>query len=98
MIDTLVRYTWRDIQLGAHGGESMTAILEELGIDRMTVLERIALAQEILDSVAAEQPRAPLSDAKRAELGRRLADETANPGDGVPWEEAEAAALARFAR
>lgn len=76
----------------------MSAILERLGIDRMTVLERISLAQEILESVAAEQPRAPLSDAKRQELDRRIADQEANPGDGVPWEEVEAAALARFAR
>ena len=75
----------------------MTAILERLGIDRMTVSERIALAQEILDSVAAEQPRPPLSEAKRKELDRRIADDAANPGDGVPWEEVEAAALARFA-
>ncbi len=76
----------------------MTAILERLGIDRMTVIERIALAQAILDSVAAEQPRPPLSEAKRRELDHRVADQVANPGDGVPWEEVEAAALARFAR
>jgi putative addiction module component (TIGR02574 family) len=76
----------------------MTAILQQLGIDRMTVAERIALVQEILDSVAAEQPRPPLSEAKRRELDRRLADHAANPGDCVPWEEVEAAALARFGR
>ena len=74
----------------------MTATLRQLGIDRMTVAERIALAQEILDSVAAEQPRAPLSEVKRQELDRRLADTAANPADGVPWEEVEAAAQARF--
>ena len=56
------------------------------------------LAQEILDSVAAEQPRAPLSEAKRRELDRRIADQEANPEDVVPWEDVEAAALARFAR
>ncbi|MEO6808060.1 MAG: addiction module protein [Isosphaeraceae bacterium] len=76
----------------------MSATLRQLGIDRMTVGERIALAQEILDSVAAEQPREPLSEAKRQELARRLADEAANPEDGVSWEEVEAAALARFDR
>jgi len=76
----------------------MTATLRQLGVDRMTVAERIALAQEILDSVAAEQPRAPLSEAKCRELDRRLADLAANPADGVPWEEVEAAALARFGR
>ncbi|HEX4608112.1 MAG TPA: addiction module protein [Urbifossiella sp.] len=72
--------------------------LEQLGIDRLTVAERIALAQEILDSVAAEQPPAPLSDAKRQELARRLADADADPADGVPWEQVEAAALARLTR
>ncbi len=74
----------------------MTATLQQPGIDRMTIAERIALAQEILDSVAAEQPRLPLSDAKRQELSRRLAEHEANPEEGVPWEEVEAAALARF--
>lgn len=76
----------------------MTTTLKRLGIDRLTIVERIELAQEILDSVAAEQPRAPLSDAKRRELDRRIADQAANPADGVPWEEVEAAALARFGR
>ena len=70
--------------------------LQQMGIDRMTIAERIALAQEILDSVAADQPRLPLSEAKRQELDRRLADMAANPTDGVPWEQVEAAALARF--
>lgn len=74
----------------------MSPTLEQLGVDRMTVAERIALVQEILDSVAAEQPPPSLSEAKRQELDRRLADHAANPGDVVPWEEVEAAALARF--
>lgn len=30
--------------------------LEEMGIDKLAVAERIALAQEILESIAAEQP------------------------------------------
>lgn len=33
----------------------MTALLQQLGIDRMTIAERIALVQEILSGVAAEQ-------------------------------------------
>ena len=72
--------------------------LEQLGIDRLTTAERLALVQEILDSVAADQPRPPLSEAKRQELDRRLADAIANPADGVPWEQVEAAALARFGK
>lgn len=76
----------------------MTAILQQLGIGRFSVGERIALAQAILDSVAAEQVPSPLSEAKRRELDRRIADADANPDDGVPWAEVEAAALARFDR
>lgn len=76
----------------------MSAMMERLGIDRMTVAERIALAQEILDSVAADQPPAPLSEVKRRELDLRLADAEANPGDVISWEVVAADALRRFAR
>ena len=79
-------------------GHYVTATPQHLGIDRMTVAERIAPVQEILDSVAAEQPPEPLSGAKRQELDHRIADQAANPVDGVPWEEVERAALARFSR
>ncbi len=39
-----------------------------------------------------------LSDAQRDELRRRLAENAANPGDVIPWEQIEAEALARFRR
>ena len=74
----------------------MSPILEELGIDQLSIGERLALAQEILDSVLAELPPGPLSEAKRQELERRLADHAANPDDVVPWEQVKAEALARF--
>ncbi len=76
----------------------MLTTLQEFGIDRMTIAERISIAREILDSIAAEQPGASLTEAKRNELKRRLADEIANPDDEVSWEEVETAALARCAR
>jgi putative addiction module component (TIGR02574 family) len=69
-----------------------------LGIDRLSVEDRIALALAIWDSVAA-QPHPPLlSEAQRQELQRRLDDHQANPEDVVPWEEIKAEALARFRR
>jgi putative addiction module component (TIGR02574 family) len=71
----------------------MSRTLEELGIYRLSIEQRIALAQEILDSVVAEQPTPTLSEAKRTELQRRLADHAANPDDVVPWEQVEAEAL-----
>jgi putative addiction module component (TIGR02574 family) len=72
--------------------------LEGLGIDRLTTAEQLTLAQDVLDRVAAAQPRPPLSDAKRHELDRRSADADDNPADVVTWEQVEAAALARFAK
>jgi putative addiction module component (TIGR02574 family) len=80
------------------GGRVMSPTLKALGIDRLSAPERIALAQEILDSVYADQPPPPLSEAKRQELKRRLDDHEANPGDVVSWDQIEAEALARFQR
>jgi len=74
----------------------MTPTLEDLGIHRLPIEQRIALAQEILDSVEAEQAPGPLSEAKRQELKRRLEAHAANSQDVVPWEQVEAEALARF--
>ncbi|MBI2806993.1 MAG: addiction module protein [Planctomycetes bacterium] len=76
----------------------MSPTLEQLGIDRLSIEQRIALAQEILDSVVADQPTPCLSDAKRQELKRRLAEHAANPHDVVPWEQIEAEAVARFGK
>ena len=76
----------------------MPATMKDLGIDRLSVDERIQLVQEIWDSIADQVARAPLSDALRQELERRVADHEANPGDVIPWEQIEAEALARFKR
>ncbi|MGL4419039.1 MAG: addiction module protein [Gemmataceae bacterium] len=48
--------------------------------------------------MVADQPPPPLSEAKRQELARRLADHLANPADVVPWEQIKAEALARWQR
>jgi putative addiction module component (TIGR02574 family) len=62
----------------------------------MSVEDRIALAQAIWDSIAAE-PHAPLlTEAQRQELQRRLDDHQANTNDVVPWEQVKVEALARF--
>ena len=76
----------------------MSPTLKELGISRLSIQQRIALAQEILDRVAAEQPTSTLSEAKRTELQCRLADHAANPDDVMPWKQVEAEALARFGK
>ena len=62
----------------------MTPTFESLGLHQLPVDQRIALAQEILDSVVAEQSPGPLSDVKRQELKRRLEAYAANPNDVIP--------------
>jgi len=52
----------------------------------LSIAERIQLAQDIWDSVAAESDQLPLSDADRQELDRRLAAYRADPTAGASWE------------
>jgi putative addiction module component (TIGR02574 family) len=69
--------------------------LEELGIDRLSPTDRLAVAEAIWDSVARDAESAPLTAAERAELERRLADSIARPDAVTPWETVKARALAR---
>ena len=74
----------------------MSTSLETLGIDKMSTDERIALIQDIWDSLEAEQQQAPLTEAQKAELDRRLSAHQENPSAVIPWEQIKAEALARF--
>ncbi|HBI42305.1 MAG TPA: hypothetical protein DDY78_05525 [Planctomycetales bacterium] len=76
----------------------MSPTLQSLGIDRLSVPGRIALAQAIWDSIPAESHPPLLTEAQRQELQRRIDDHDANPDDVVPWEQIKAEALARFRR
>ena len=66
------------------------SMMKELGIDRLSVDERVLLAEEIWDSIAAEADAAPLTDAQRADLDRRLAEYAADPTAGSSWEDVKA--------
>jgi putative addiction module component (TIGR02574 family) len=76
----------------------MAPSLQALGIDKLSVEDRIALIQAIWDSIAAEPHPPLLTEAQRQVLERRLAAHEANPGDVIPWEQVKAEALARFSR
>ncbi len=76
----------------------MSPILQELALDRLSLDDRIALAQALWDSVSKELEQSPISDAQRRELERRLADSIARPDAVTPWEEIKARALARARR
>ena len=76
----------------------MSPTLQSLGIDRLSVGERIALVQEIWDSIAADAERSPLTEEQKQEVDRRLAAHRANPQAAIPWEQVEAEALARLGK
>lgn len=76
----------------------MSVSLKSLGIDRLSVEERLALVEELWDSIAESSAAVPLSDAQRAELDRRLADHEAHPEDVVSWEEVKDSISSRLKR
>ena len=62
--------------------------MQQYGIDKLSDDEKIALVEEIWDSIDEPAKAIPLTDAQCAELERRLADYEANPDQIVyTWEE-----------
>jgi putative addiction module component (TIGR02574 family) len=76
----------------------MSTTFQPLGIDRLSIEERVALVHEIWDSIAAEAEGSPLTDDQCREVDRRWANHLANPEAAIPWEQVEAEALARLCR
>jgi len=72
--------------------------LRDLGIDRLSIEERLQVADAIWDSVMREVETSPLPEWQRAELERRMAESRANPDAVRPWSDVEAEALARAQR
>jgi putative addiction module component (TIGR02574 family) len=54
---------------------------------QLTIAERIQLAEDIWDSVAAFPEALPLTDAQKEELDRRLQAYAENPSEGISWDE-----------
>jgi len=57
----------------------------DLDFSRLSVAERIQLAEDLWDSVAADTGELPLTEAQSAELDRRLADLERDPSAGESW-------------
>jgi putative addiction module component (TIGR02574 family) len=68
----------------------MSPELKSMGIDRLSVAERILLVEDIWDSIAAETAEIPLTEDQRRDLERRLENHRANPRAGSTWEEVRA--------
>jgi putative addiction module component (TIGR02574 family) len=74
----------------------MAVTLKSLGLDRLSRADRLALAQALWESAAAEDGAPLLSEAQRGELERRAAEDEANPDDVVAWDEVRDRARAQF--
>lgn len=74
----------------------MSPTVQSLGIDKLSRDQRLALVQEIWDTIAAELQPPLLDDAQRRELERRVAEDDAAPDAVIPWEQVKAQALARL--
>jgi putative addiction module component (TIGR02574 family) len=74
----------------------MSAMITALGLDRLSSEERVALANELWDSVPPSQRPARLTESLRAELRRRAAEADADPDGGIPWEQVKAEGRKRF--
>ena len=76
----------------------MTPTIQSLGLDKLSPADQLSLVHDLWDHIAATGPRPRPSDAQRADLRRRVAEDEANPEDAIPWEQVKADARARFAK
>ncbi len=75
-------------------GYSMSSpLMNTLGLDKLSALERLNLVHDLWDSLVQNAPPSLLSDFQRQELARRSSDDTANPKDVISWEELKAKLL-----
>lgn len=73
----------------------MALTIQELGIDRLSVRERLNLIEQIWDSLPEAVDPDDVPGWHKKVLAERLAEAEANPGGGVPWREALAAIRSR---
>jgi putative addiction module component (TIGR02574 family) len=71
----------------------MSSLLASLGLDRLSVGERLRLLDELRDSIVAEAGAVDIPPSHRDELDRRLEEAAADPDAGSPWPEVMARLL-----
>jgi len=76
----------------------MSNRIHDLGIDQLPVDERIALVQDIWDSVAREAGLLPIHAHEQDELERRLKEDDAAPGEVTEWSTIKQDAQTRWRR
>ena len=75
----------------------MPPTLAELGVDKLSIEDRLSIAHALFDHVHDEmEADTELSPELKAELDRRLALADADPNRGTPWKEVRARVRARY--
>jgi len=64
----------------------MSGNAKSLGTDRLSLAERVMLAGDIWDSIAAGADALEVPRSHKDELDLRIADYHVNPGSGSTWE------------
>ena len=68
----------------------MHPTIKSLGIDQLSLAERILLVKEIWDSIVAEAETLDIPQSHKDELDRRLAAYHADPHAGSSWQDVKA--------
>ena len=71
----------------------MSALNSPSDFRGLPIAERLALVEEIWDSIIEDEKQFSLSDAHKAELDRRLGKHTADPDRGDSWANVKARIL-----
>jgi putative addiction module component (TIGR02574 family) len=58
-------------------------------IRRLSVADRLALVEEIWESISEDPGAMPVSERQLDEARRRLEQHAADPSTAIPWEQAE---------
>ncbi|OYY58400.1 MAG: hypothetical protein B7Y50_13180 [Hydrogenophilales bacterium 28-61-11] len=74
----------------------MGHVLQDLGIDRLPVEQRMELVQEIWDSIALEMGLLPPTQEEQNELESRVAEDGMSPADVSSWDVIKSDALKRW--
>ncbi len=61
--------------------------LLKFDISELSIAERIQLAEDLWDSILAQQEELPLNQAQQEQLDRRLENYHKNPRNGSTWED-----------
>jgi putative addiction module component (TIGR02574 family) len=68
----------------------MSISLKSLGLDQLDLDTRLALIEELWQSIGGDSDTAPMSANRRDALEQRLADVARDPANVVSWDEIKA--------